>query len=138
MENMLKDIKRLFFTYRNGVVADTLRKVTDYDVIFGLQVPQIAAIARECGQDMQLAEALWADSKVRESRLLATYVFPPEEVSLDRALRLAAEVQTQEEADMLAFRLLKRLPFAGEVLSRMESDPAVGQRAVIALRNHLS
>ncbi|MCM1004708.1 MAG: hypothetical protein NC402_00235 [Prevotella sp.] len=99
--------------YRNGIVADTLRAagMDCYNVIFGLNVPQLAHIAGTLVPGMTLADALWADRKVRESRLLAAYLFPPEEVSEQKALELMADVQTQEEADMLAFRLLRQLPY---------------------------
>lgn len=98
--------------YRNGIVADTLRTagMQCYNVIFGLNVPQLAQIAGTVGKNKALANSLWADKKVRESRLLAAYVFPTEEVSEQEALTLMADCQTQEEADMLAFRLLRYLP----------------------------
>lgn len=109
----LQGIKRQFMAYRNGIVSDTLRRagMDCYKVIFGLNVPQLAHIAGTLRQSTELADALWADSGVRESRLLAVYIFPPKEVSEEKAFRLMAETQTQEEADMLAFRLLRRLPF---------------------------
>lgn len=136
---MLNDIKKSFFTFRNGIVADTLRKAgMPYKVIFGLQIPQIAGIARSLSPSMELAEQLWNDREVRESRILASYLFPVEEINLDKALNLARDVRTQEEADMLAFRLFKRLPFADSLLSAMENNPEIPQSSKTALRNHLS
>ena len=39
---MLKEIKHQFMAFRNGIVADALRKAGyDYKVIFGLQLPQL-------------------------------------------------------------------------------------------------
>lgn len=136
---MLNDIKKSFFTFRNGIVADTLRKAgMPYKVIFGLQIPQIAGIARSLSPSMELAEQLWNDREVRESRILASYLFPVEEINLDKALNLARDVRTQEEADMLAFRLFKRLPFADSLLSAMEKNPEIPQSSKTALQNHLS
>ena len=44
----LQSIKKDFFVFRNGIVADTLRKAgMPHKVIFGLQIPQIAAIAKD-------------------------------------------------------------------------------------------
>lgn len=124
---------------RNGVIADTLRKVgMPYKVIFGLQVPQIAEIARRNGQSMELAEELWADREVRESRILASYIFPPAEVTEDKALELMRDTRTREEADMLGFRLLKRLPFAPAVASALEADATPESRyAAEAIRRHI-
>ena len=136
---MLNDIKKSFFAFRNGIVADTLRKAgMPYKVIFGLQIPQIADVARSLSPSMELAQELWNDREVRESRILASYLFPVEEINLDKALNLARDVRTQEEADMLAFRLFKRLPFADSLLSAMENNPEIPQSSKTALRNHLS
>ena len=134
----MKEIKHLFFTYRNGAVADTLRRYgMPHKVIFGLEIPRITEIARQLEPSDELADRLWADVDVRESRLLATYLYPVESMTAEKALQLAAGCRTQEEADMLAFRLLKRLPAADELLTRLDSDPTT-ERAASALRRHLS
>lgn len=143
----MKEIKHLFFTYRNGAVADTLRRYgIPHKIIFGLDVPRLAEIARGLTPSMELAEKLWADSEVRESRLLAAYLFPPAETDMNLALRLASEVRTREEADMLAFRLFKRLPCAALLLDRLtalSADTDTSARdayalAAAALRPHLA
>ena len=135
----LQSIKKEFFVFRNGIVADTLRKAgMPHKVIFGLQIPQIAAIAKDLTPSSELAEALWNDSEVRESRILATYLFPVDETSLEKATWLLGSVRTPEESDMLAFRLLKRLPFASEILKEAEKDPEIPEYALESLRNHLS
>lgn len=135
----MKDIKHKFFTYRNGAMADSLRRYgMPHKVIFGLNVPQIADIARGIDASEDLADKLWADSEVRESRLLACYLFSPEQTSFKKALRLAMEVRTQEEADMLTFRLLKRLPFSKELLTELKTSHLDSSRMTIqALTTHL-
>lgn len=138
MLEVISDIKKSFFALRNGILADTLRKAgMSYKVIFGLQIPQIAEIARGLSQSAELAGSLWEDRGVRESRLLACYLFPPEETDMEKALALAADIQTPEEADMLAFRLFKKLPFAGELLDEMERTQEVPRSAAVSLRRHL-
>ncbi len=141
---MLQDIKKEFFALRNGIVADTLRKAgMHYKVIFGLQIPQIAAIARKLKESnseeklAELADKLWEDREVRESRLLACYLFPPKNVNMEKALQLASEIRTPEEGDMLAFRLYKHLDFAPELLRTMENDRNIPQPAVISLKRHM-
>ncbi len=128
---MLKDIKHRFTAYRNGIIADTLRKAGyPHKVIFGLQLPQLKQIADEvrerCAGDetpaersAQIAEALWQDADVRESRLLATYLMDPRTLSPEECLRLAEEARTQEEADMLAFRVLRHRADAPRLLPRL-------------------
>ncbi len=126
------------YVYRNGVVADALRTVMPYRLIYGLQIPQLSEIARSLPLDIDLALYLWRKRHIREARILATYLFPPREVSLELGLDLARDTLTREESDMLAFRLFKRMPEASALLSLMEEDPHVDEYTVAALRNHLS
>ena len=137
MNEQIQAIKKQFFAFRNGIIADALRKQSSYGVIFGLQVPQIAEIARGLTPSMELADALWADENVRESRILATYLFPIAETDLEKALTLASQAKTIEEADMLAFRLLKRLPFAHDLHEAMESRNDISDYMKQTLANHL-
>lgn len=135
---LLSQIKQLFFSFRNGIVADALRKAgMPYKVIFGLQIPQIAQIASTLQPSVELADQLWSDKDVRESRILAAYLFPLEDVTLEKALSIASDLQTREEADMISFRLFKRLPFAAELLSEMEKNPATPKFVINSLSNHL-
>lgn len=137
MKDQLREIKQRFFAFRNGILADALRKQYPYGVIFGLQIPQIAEIARSLTPSLDLARSLWADENVRESRILATYLFPPEETDMATALSLASAIKTVEEADMLAFRLLKRLPFASQLREAMESRNDISEYMKKTLDNHL-
>lgn len=128
MQETLKTIKKQFLTFRNGIVADTLRNagMGCYHIIFGLNLPQLTQVASSQKSSLPLALALWADKGVRESRLLATYLFPREEVDMQLALRLMGEVQTQEEADMLAFRLLRHLPILPALKQSTHQPPTQG------------
>lgn len=136
---MIQSIKKEFFAFRNGIIADALRKAgMPYKTIFGLQIPQLAQIARSYKPSMEIADELWNDKDVRESRLLATYLFPIDQISEEKALELMRYAQTPEESDMLAFRLLKRLPYASELLDVARSDTSIPTFAVESLKRHLS
>lgn len=122
----MKTIKHGFMTYRNGIVADALRKSGQpYSIIFGLQLPQLSEIARGLEPSVELASALWADRNVRESRLLAAWIYPVEKLTLEHAVAMAKDVRTREEADLLAFRLLRRHPDAASIATTLlaSSDP---------------
>ncbi len=129
LQELTKEIKHQFMTYRNGIVSDTLRKAgMNYNIIFGLQLPQLSAISRSVMEKVSaeegitaltLAESLWNDKGVRESRLLSSYLFPPEEIPREKALELANDLITREEADILSFRLLRRLPFAADLAEEL-------------------
>ena len=122
--DVMKMVKHLFMTYRNGIVADTLRKAgLPFGVIFGLQLPQLSGIARDIPHDIHTARMLWADQNVRESRLLACWIFPADELSEQEAYSMACGVLSREEADILAFRLLRHLSFAPVLVSRLISHP---------------
>lgn len=137
----LRPIKHLFMTFRNGIVADALRKAGEpYGVIFGLQIPQLSEIARGLTPSVSLARTLWADSNVRESRLLACWLFPVEELSAPQAVELALSVITREEADLLPFRLLRRHPQAAAIAEMIEQQAATPLQhyAAEALRRNLN
>ena len=114
-------IRREFFALRNGMIADTLRKGgLEQKYIFGLQLPQIKAIAesfRPAREEdaARLARALWSDRECREARLLACHLMPPRQMDKAEATEWAEGVATREEADILAFRLLRHLVFASDI-----------------------
>lgn len=136
----LKDIKQLFFTYRNGLIADTLRKAgMNYKIIFGLNVPQISSIAKEIHDNREsLADELWNDTEVRESRLLACWLFNPQKTDPVKAENMVRSVMTREEADILAFRLLRYLPFAKSLAEKnTESESSLYKYTLEALKRNL-
>lgn len=117
----LSEIKQRFFSFRNGIVAKAFHEAADpHPRIFGLQVPQLAAIAREAGFDHDLARALWAEADCRESRLLACWLFDPDTLEKAEALTLAHGIASREEADILAWRLLSRTPYAEALLPQLQ------------------
>lgn len=136
-DEALRAIKHGFFTFRNGIVADTLRKAgIPHRTIFGLQLPQLGEIARPLGKDTALARTLWGETDNRESRLLACWLFNPEEVNMDEAFALASSARSREECDILAFRLLRYLPFASDLASRLrDNGPDTAYAAEALIRN---
>lgn len=127
----MKEIKHQFFIYRNGALAETLHRCgMPYKLIFGLNLPQISDIAAQtktrlnngdCGElsAHEMANKLWSDRDVRESRLLACYLFDSNIMQMEDAIKMATDVRTQEEADILSFRLLRYLSYAQELLDRL-------------------
>lgn len=130
MENhkIINNIKKSFYTYRNGIVADILRKAGNpHTVIFGLQLPQIKIISDnliESLNDDQVKEIgllLWDDNEVRESRILACRLLK-ERVTYDEALEMAHSIRNREEADLLTFYVLKYLPKLSDLLKAIELE----------------
>lgn len=138
-------IRREFFALRNGLIAETLRKGgMEQKYIFGLQLPQIKGIASEIcdavkeNDTKQLARELWEDRECRESRLLAIHLMKPGETSSDEAIALACDIRTREEADILAFRLIRYLPGAKEIADTLcNSELTLQQYAAEAIRRFI-
>lgn len=114
-------------TYRNGIVADTLRKAGyPQGVIFGLNLPQLAEISNRLkglhspAELAELATALWSDKNVREARLLAAYLLDTD-LPISGINAICSDVQTPEEADLLAFRWLRHSPHASTVATLWKS-----------------
>lgn len=98
------------------MIADKLRSAgCPYKIIFGLTVPQIESVAAKHEPSARLAETLWANDSTRESRLMATMVFPVSEFSVDKAKKWIADADTVELVDMLCFRLVRNVEGAEQL-----------------------
>lgn len=122
--NRFQTLKRRFFAMRNGIIADAVRKSgAPYPLVFGLNLPQIRAIADEFPVETELADQLWADSRCRESLLMAPMVHPREEMTAVKARRWLEESPSAEVTDILCHRLLRHLPDAMDIaVSLADSD----------------
>lgn len=113
----MQNVKRRFFAFRNGIIADTLRKAGDpHHIIFGLTLPQLKEIADVTGHDAELASALWNNVSTRESRLLAPMIMPADSFSRQTADKWVSEVVSPEEADILCHRLLRHTSYALDLI----------------------
>lgn len=139
MEKEINEIRKEFFAYRNGVVADALRKSGDtHQVIMGCMLVDVATIARRYEPSVALANALWADEKHRECRLAAPMLYPAAEMTAEQALLWARGVQSEEEADVLCHRLLRHVASAEEVArALLTSKSRLGQYAGLRLLMNL-
>ena len=133
--NQMQIIKRRFFAMRNGIIADTLRKAgLDYRMIFGLNLPQITDIAADLPHTPGLAAELWADTRTRESLLLAPMLYPVEHMTADTAAEWLSQAPTTEVADVLCLRLLRRHPDALAIaLDALDSPAEITRYAALRL-----
>lgn len=119
-KNQIKEIKRQFFTYRNGVLGDALRKQgAPYKIIFGLNIVQLNNIAKNTIPDKATAQQLWDNRSTRESLLLATMIYPREDFDKETAIAWIKQIPTQEIADVLCLNLLKQQPYANQLADEM-------------------
>ena len=109
---LVKQIKRSFRLYMNGVTAASMRcKGLEYKVNWGVSQPDLRRMAMQYGKDRALADALWNEQGVRECRLLATLIMPSDMMSEEMAMRWANDITSAELAEMLAFNLFQHLKF---------------------------
>ena len=135
IQEILREIRKEFFAFRNGIVADKLRKAGDpHSVIMGCLLVDISAIAariREPVNDSEqlapIASELWEDTKSRECRLAAPMLYPAQKMSLEKAVTWVQTVETVEVADNLCHKLLRHLDCADELFRQLiiEEHPLV-------------
>lgn len=111
----LSKINALFRGRQNIVVSNLLReRGYNYKVAFGCSVPDIKGVAMMvkeglqdpespfCGLDeVELAEALWADENLREAKMAAPMLYPCGTMTVETAERWADGIPTFEVADMV-------------------------------------
>ncbi len=135
MQQKLKEIKIKFRHAMNGIVSHNMRtQGADYKINFGLTLPLLKRIASETTPDAQLAEALWADTAVRESMMLAPMVYPADEFGEAEADRWLDTMPNTEVADICCKYLFFRRPFAIQKANRWsQSDAALQQYTAFQL-----
>ena len=117
---MIQDIKKEFFAYRNGIIAEQLRAAGDpHTMIMGCQLADVIAITSRYEKNAALAQELWNDEKHRECRMAATMLYPAEEFKMETALSWCQSVESVEIADVMCHRLLRHLPYAVELWEQL-------------------
>ena len=127
--NLSREIRKEFFAFRNGIVADKLRKAGDpHTMIMGCLLVDVQAIVqrqREAIDDAQtlkaLALELWNDTNSRECRLAAPMLYPAELMTLEQALQWCLSVETIAVADNLCHQLLRHLAAADALFRQLIS-----------------
>lgn len=107
----------------NGTASRSMReKGADYKLNWGVSLPDLQAMAEEIGKDYELAISLWKED-VRECKILATMLMPPEKMLPEVAEIWMEQTNSQEMAEIAAFQLYQYLDFASILAFRwMASD----------------
>ncbi len=137
---MIQELKKEFFAYRNGIIAEQLRAAGDpHPVIMGCQLADVIAITRRCEKDARLAQALWDDTQHRECRMAATMLYPTEHFDMTTAIAWCHSVENVEIADILCHRLLRHLDYAPQLWQQLRGsdEPLVRYTAYRLLLNLL-
>lgn len=119
---VLSSIHARFRQLRNGEVVDNLAiQGIKYRLAWGLESYRLREIANEHEPSVELAEALWEES-ARESKMLATRLYPIDQMTIDKALAWISVIEYTEIADQICMNLLSRLPFAEQLAEMLLND----------------
>ena len=111
-QEKLKKIKQSFRLLMNGEASRYMRENgLGYHLNWGVSYNDLRKMAEEYGKDYHLALSLWKEN-IRECKILATLIMPPEEMSPELADLWMEQADTQEMAEMLSFNLLQHLDYA--------------------------
>ena len=130
IQEILREIRKEFFAFRNGIIAEKLRKAGDpHSMIMGCLLVDVISIAqrtREAINDEEklaaIALELWKDTNSRECRLAAPMLYPTRLMTNDMAREWCETVETVEIADNLCHKLLRQLPDAGSLFRQLIGD----------------
>ena len=116
----IQQLKKDFFSYRNGVIALNLRNAGDnHRFIMGCMLPDIVQISSRIQPNKELSSALWAEKEHRECRIAATMLYPVEDFDINTALEWCSNIDNHEIADVLCQRLLRRTKYARELWRKL-------------------
>lgn len=114
IQQQVKEIKQSFRQMMDGSIAQSMRnKGVNYKLNWGATLPRLKEKADGIGKNYDLAIALWKEN-VRECRILATMIMPPDEVLPEVIDIWMEQITTQEIAEQAAFNLFQYLPFAAD------------------------
>lgn len=118
IDNIVKRIKQSFRLYMNGVAAASMKKKgLDYKISWGVSLQHLQEIAKEYGKNYKIADALW-QSDVRECKILALMMYPPEEMKLEELEIIMKQIKTQELAEFYVVNILQYLSFGSKIALR--------------------
>ena len=120
-QEVLREIRKEFFAFRNGIVADKLRKAGDpHSMIMGCLLVDVVGIAQRARETVRDKGQLAAVAS--ECRLAAPMLYPAEAMNLEQALQWCLTVETVEIADNLCHKLLRHIPDADALFRQLISD----------------
>ena len=128
IQQQVKEIKQSFRQMMDGSIAKSMRdKGVDYHLSWGATLPRLQEKAVEIGKNYDLAIALWKEN-VRECKILATMIMPPDEVLPEVIDIWMEQIASQEIAEQASFNLFQYLPFAADrAYTWMASDKELYQ-----------
>lgn len=105
---------------------------------YGISIPTLRKIAKQCGKDHHMAQELWA-SGIHEARILACFIDDPRQVSEAQMDQWAADFDSWDVCDQCCGNLFDRTPFAYEKAEEWsQAEEEFVKRAAFALMAYLA
>lgn len=115
IQEKVKELKKGFRLVMNGPASQSMReKGLGYALNWGVPFTQLRQMAKELPHDYDLAIALWKEN-VRECKVLATLLMPPERMPQEVAEIWMEQTSSQELAEMQAFNLYQHVSYAPRI-----------------------
>ena len=122
IETQIKSIRRAIYLSMNGICAENIdNSGLEYKQNFGVAWTRLVEIAQNYTQNYDLAERLWLMS-IRETKLLATLLCPPQELTAERLTEWVKGITTIELAEIFAFALLRKTTNLTEEILQLEQS----------------
>lgn len=119
----IKQLKQSFRLVMNGPAAQSMRdRGVSYGLNWGVPIMELRRMAAQIGKDYDLAVALMKEN-VRECKLMATMVMPPDRMQADMAELWMDMTQTQELAEQASFNLYQYIQDAPMLAFRWIASP---------------
>ena len=113
-KEQIKEIKKQFRLFMNGVVSQSMReKGLEYKINFGIELPRLKEIAAKFEKNHDVAQALWKEN-IRECKILAGLLQPVETFYTEIADIWVEDMHYPEIADLTCMNLFQHLSYASE------------------------
>jgi len=123
VEDQLKKIKSALRTRMNGEISDNMtQKGILYKLNYGMLLPELKNLSKKYIPNKLLAERLW-HLRIRETMILATYLYPVDEFSFETAQEWLEMFSTQEITEICCFNLFSKLPYVELLISDWIEKP---------------
>ena len=122
IENQIKSIRRAIYLSMNGICAENIdNSGLEYKQNFGVAWTRLVEIAQNYTPNYTLAYRLWL-LPIRETKLLATLLCPPAELTAERLAEWTDGITTIELAEIFAFALLRKTTLTEQILLLEQSE----------------
>lgn len=112
IEGQLAYIKKNIYLHKNGIVSESMEdKGIHYAMNYGVSLLDLKQLVDTLPHNELLAQRLW-DENIRETKLLATLLYPAESMNEEKAITWLKDINNIELAEQVARNLLSKSSIA--------------------------